>query len=318
MTSLYLILVLFILLTVATYTWFSLTRTPRVSEMGMSVDCGTGLELAFEMDSKDDEWTQYLDFRERMIDMAPLKPVTWSEQAQSFYAAEFGADGRITGITERLTDEANTNVRTSNGYYMKNTCYARTGTAATVSLSPAITNEDGTESSGTYAIGTPVWDGNSIIHNNGGNGAEHAIRVGIRITKYDRKDLLPTGEIIFYIYEPNYDGHLDESKTDVATPSIDGTATLVPAERLIRQTTSEWTEANPVQKDVIIRSLGEFTTETELFQLEPDELAKIDFYVWLEGQDVDCTNQIGSAAQVFVNIQFAAETDTETGLETIK
>ena len=313
---LYLILILFLLLTVATYTWFSITRTPRVSEMGMSVDCGTGMELAFEMESS--EWTQYLDFRELSTEMAALKPVTWSEEDKCFYAAEYGIDGRIAGITQRLSDGANTNTKSSNGYYMINTCYARTGEKVKVSLSPAVVHGDGTKGAGTYCIGTPVWNSNSVIHNNGGNGAELAIRIGIKVTKYGREDKLPTGETEFFVYEPNYDRHIDGSTNDVATSSIDGSATLVPGNRLIRQTSSTWTEANPVQRDVVIRKAGEFTTETELFVLNPDEYAKLDFYIWLEGQDVDCTNKIGSDAQIFVNVQFSAEAEVESGLEIIE
>ena len=313
----YLVLVLLPLLVVATYTWFSLSRTPKVSEMGMSIDSGTGLELAFTPDSE--EWTQHLDFREQLEDMAPLKPVTWSEKEQCFFAAEYGADGRIAGITERLTDEANTNNATSNSYYMKNTCYARTGEPVTVSLSPAaVMGSDNTRGSGTYVIGTPVWNSTSISHDDGGSGAQYAIRVGILVSKMDAETGVNTGEYVFYVYEPNCDGHEDGSTSIVATPSIDGTDTLVPTERLIQQTTSSWSETYPVQRDVVVRELGEFVTDTELFVLQTDELAKIDIYVWLEGQDVDCTNAIGGAAQIFANIQFTAEADTGAGLVEIE
>lgn len=314
---LHLILVLLVLLTVATYTWFSLSRTPKVSEMGLSVDSGEGLELAFDIDS--DEWTQYLDFREKMSDTMSLKPVTWSEKNKSFYTAVFGTDGRIASIGAKLEDQGgNSSKATQNDYYMKQTCYARTQEKVTVSLSPAVASEDGRQGAGTYVIGTPLWDKEQVQHNNGGNGAENTIRVGIRVTKYDKSDKTPTGDTVFYIYEPNCDTHLDGSVTDQATPSIDGTDTLVPTERLIRQSASTWTEADPVQKNVVIRSLGEFTTATELFTLDSREVAQIDFYVWMEGQDVDCNNEIGTDAQIFVNVQFAATTDSQTGLEPIR
>lgn len=309
----YLVLVLLILLVVATYTWFSISQTPSVSEMGMSIGSSTGLELAFEPNAT--EWGQYLDFRDILQDMAPLKPVTWSEKEQAFYAAQYGIDGRISGITQRLSDEANTNTTSINNYYMKNTCYARTGETVKVSLTPAAVGADGTQGAGTYVIGTPVWDSKNVKHNNGGSGAELALRVGILITKFDMESQERTGEQVFYIYEPNCDQHIDGSTEVVDTESIDGTDTLVASERLIKQTTSSWNETYPIQKNVVIRQLGEFLTDTELFELTPEEMAKIDIYVWLEGQDVDCTNAIGNQAQIFVNMQFNADAGSGSGIE---
>ncbi len=316
MRCFHLVVVLLPLLVAASYTWFSISRTPKVSEMGMSIASNTGMELAFEPNSE--EWTQHLDFRELLEEMAPLRPITWSEEQQCFFAAAFGTDGRIAGITERLTDEANTNNTGSNSYYMKNTCYARTGEPVKVSLSPAVVGGDGTQGAGTYVIGTPVWDGESVSHTNGGHGAEYAVRIGIRITKFDVATEARKGDPVFYIYEPNSDKHINGENAVIETKSIDGTETLVPTNRLLRQTTSTWEEAEPVQRDVVIRELGEFTTDTYLFDLAADELAQIDIYVWLEGQDVDCTNEIGKKSQIFVNMQFAAEASGQSGLEEIE
>ena len=69
MRCFYLVLALLPLLVAASYTWFSISRTPKVSEMGMSIASNTGMELAFEPNSE--EWTQHLDFREHLQEMAP-------------------------------------------------------------------------------------------------------------------------------------------------------------------------------------------------------------------------------------------------------
>lgn len=367
---LYLVLILLPLLVTATYTWFSLSRTPKVSEMSLSVDSGTGLELAFSYDSE--EWTQHIDYSEIMADYAPLKPVTWSEANQSFYAAEYGIDGRIAHISQKLSDELNANRGDVYGYYIKNTFYARTGEPVRVSLAPAVVGADGTQGAGTYVIGTPVWNEETIQHDNGGYGAESAVRIGFRITKLNADGTPSTQEApIFYIYEPNYNSHAkghsealetywenvthkdqegDTSESQegtvgdataeseqthvnsthinaedpelaelflIDTPSIDGTATLVPQERLIRQSFSTWQETYPIQKGVIVQRLGEFYDDTFLFELEPNGLVKIEMYIWLEGQDVDCDNRIGYEAQLFANVQFQAIADTGTGLEEI-
>ena len=43
----------------------------------------------------------------------------------------------------------------------------------------------------------------------------------------------------------------------------------------------------------------------------------IEMYVWLEGQDIDCTNVTG-AAQIFANIQFKTDLGEHSGMEIIE
>lgn len=305
-----------LLLVAATYTWFALSKTPRVNDMDLYVVSPVGLEIALNYDSADEDWGQAVDFADMVTETSPLKPCTWSEKDQKFYAAIYGADGRMTGGWRPLSDAENANVDGENGYYTMGTLYARSETAVKVSLSEAVTLQDGTRSAGTYLIGTPVWNGNAVLHDNGGSGAEYAVRIGIKTTPVDQSGE-STGEASFRIYEPNSDGHADGSTGYVATPSIDGGESLVPAERLITQTTSSWTEVSPVQQNVTFRQMGQFTSDTELFSLEAGEMVRIDLYIWLEGQDVDCTNRIGAEAQVLASIQFAADYGNNSGMVTI-
>ena len=310
------LLILGILLTAATYAWFSLSRTPRVSDLGVHITSAHGLELAASPHSL--EWTRQLDFLGLVDETAPLRPATWSDSRQQFYAATYGADGRLTDLWQPLSDENNANRNNVYGYYTKVTFYARSGQYLTATLSPAVAVEEGLQGAGTYVIGTPVWNGQRVLHDNGGSGAENAVRVGFRITKVDPDGEPLEGERpVFIIYEPNADAHADGQTGYLPTPSIDGTDSLVPNDRLILQTASTWREAYPVQRDVLIHKLGEFTTPTELFQLSPEEMVQIDLYLWLEGQDVDCTNQI-NGAQILANIQFGSTSGGQSGLDPIE
>lgn len=311
----YLVIILLSLFTVASYTWFSLTRTPRVSDMYMFINSQTGLELAASPDSE--EWKLQLDYRDLVDETAPLRPVTWSDADQCFYAANYGLDGRLTGRWDRLSDEINANKDSVYGYYVKATFYARTGEDVKVSLTPAVEVDEGVEGSGTYLIGTPIWNAEEILHNNGGQGAESAVRVGIRVTKLDNNRIPMEEESDFYIYEPNSDRHSDGTEGYIATPSIDGTEHLVPEEKLILQTGSTWTEAYPIQRDVVIKELGEFTTPIDLFSMKSGEMVRIDLYIWLEGQDIDCTNRI-EQAQILASIQFKSEVEGGSGLKPIE
>ena len=314
----YILLILLCLLVTTSYAWFSISRTPKVSNMGISIASRNGMSLSHKWDSEDELWTQHLDLSQVMVQSAPLKPVTWVNSENAFYASEYGSDGRMTGITKKLSDTVNANQDNSEGYYIKTTFYARTDANVSVSLTPATVTSDGTGGAGTYVIGTPMWNDETVIHNNGGQGAEYTIRVGIKITKLDEFGNEKADNVQFYVYEPNYDGHVDGSGTIVETQSIDGSPTLVPEEYMIRQTTSTWTEAYPVQRDVQIKELGEFMSEPHLFELSPNEYAKIDLYFWMEGQDIDCNNSIGNNAKIMANMQFSAESKGDSGLETFR
>lgn len=315
-TVLYLCLLtaLLTLLVAATYTWMSLSMTPRVSNMDIYIAGQTGLELAAAYDAEDDKWGTVLDFKEIVGTETQLKPATWSQKEQTLKTMVYGMDGRMTGVYEALSDEKNANRKDIEGYYVKGTFYVRSDSKVTVSLGEAVEVNGGENTAGTYVIGTPVWNEQTLLHDDGGQGAETAIRVGIRITKVSPETGAAQGSGEFFIYEPNCDGHISSSASDTAeTKSIDGDDTLTDAQHLIRQTMSSWSEASPVQSSVTIKSLGKFTTSTKLFTLQAGEVAAVDLYVWLEGQDVDCTNII-EEAQIIANIQFAADYEGQSGL----
>lgn len=344
----YMLMILLSLLVGVSYTWFTLTRTPRVSNMNVYITSQPGLELSLDKE----EWVLQLDFWDIVNETTPLDenlekpvllPVTWSEERQSFFAAAYGIDGRLLDYDDwhPLSDERNANKQNSEGYYIKATFYMRSGMPADISLSPAVEVNEGVDGSGTYVRGVPVWnpgyyemqydeEGNELGeilvgfgHDNGGQGAENAIRIGFRITTLvlnEEGEYVPDEEKEpeFIIYEPNCDLHADGSRGYMPTASIDGTVTLIDEERLILQTASTWEEADPVENGVVIHTLGEFLEEQQkLFSLKTGEIVQIELYVWLEGQDMDCLNQ-SSDASIQANIQFAGSTETQSGMTEIE
>ena len=54
-----------------------------------------------------------------------------------------------------------------------------------------------------------------------------------------------------------------------------------------------------------------------LYSLKANEIVQIDLYVWLEGQDVDCRNEIGQSAQIMASIQFDANESGQSGMDPI-
>ena len=315
MIYLWILLALLVLLVAATYTWFSLSQTPRVNDLAMYVNAEPGLELALEAGAPDDDWGQKIDFPDLVDDDYPLKPSSWSDRRESFVSIRYGFDGRLTDEIVPLSDEANANKKDAYGYYVVGTFYARTHMPCNVSLAEAVELNEGENGAGTYVIGTPVWDGAELIHKDGGSGAESAVRIGLRITPVD-DDGIATGNAEFFMYEPNCDVHIDNIDGYVDTPSVDDDETLVPRDHMILQRASTWTEAYPVQRDVTIKDLGEFLENRTLFTLERGDKVKIELYVWLEGQDVDCTNSIEDA-MIMANLQFHVEYGGQSGLDII-
>lgn len=310
----YLILFLLIISVTATYTWFSLSKTPVVDNLSMYVTSHSGLELALTPDSE--EWGSKVSYVDMASEHFPLRPITWSEKDEKFYAAKYGIDGRLSGDWLPLSEEVNANRDNSDGYFSIGTLYARSSQDVEVSLAKVVETAEGISGAGTYLTGTPEWDSEKLEHTNAGKGAENAIRIGIQITLLDSQNQPRENTKQFYIYEPNCDYHEDDKIGYLATPSIDGSGTLIPENRLILQKHSSWREASPVQNGVQIYTIGDFETPTKLFSLKADEKARIKFYIWLEGQDVDCTNAIQDA-RVLANIQFLSETSNGSGLKPI-
>ncbi len=302
--------VLLPLFVVATYTWLSLTKTPKVSDMEMTINSGAGLQLAWTADAPDEAWGQQLDFTDTVTNDPILLPVTWSEQDGCFLTARFGADGRMMDTGIALSDERDANGR--DGYYVKFTVFGRTDQNVRVSLTEGAATADGGGLTGTYLIGTPVWNAEKLRHEDGGRGAQYATRMGFRITKR-RVDGLPSSMPRFYIYEPNADRGVGDNSGFADTPSVDGTPHLTARERLIRQTAFSWGESTPVEHGVLRWQTGTFEGDATLFELANDEIVQIDVYIWLEGKDRDCVNAV-SGALLSANLQFTAVPDGGSGL----
>lgn len=312
----WLLLGMLAMIVTSSFAWFSISTSPRVNEMGLFVHSPKGMELATDYAAPDELWGQSIDFPQLVSDSSPLKPVTWSDQEQCFKAIRYGGDGRQSSRLRVLSDEDNANQTGDSQYYTVGVFYARTDTKCTVSLADAVELSNGLHGAGTYVIGTPVWNAALGAHEDAGDGAQYAVRIGFLTTKIDPDTGEAVGESVFSIYEPNADAHLDRSERVLDTRSSDGTETLVDRERLLVQSTSSWAEADPVQRDVTVKTLGTFLTDTSLFALEQGETVRIAMYIWMEGQDVDCYG-LPEEASLFANIQFKADYDAQSGIEDI-
>ena len=324
----YLLIALLSIFTVASYTWFTLSWSPQVNNMNVYITSNAGLELAATPGAE--EWTNQLDiYSTRELkkfanseERPALRQATWSDRDQCFYGPLYGYDGRLMNITRKeyddreivswykLEDLINANSTSYSSYYIKATFYARCGQPVDVVLAePMMVNDEGIQGYGTYVVADP----------NTGKGPETAVRIGFRMTYVDTNGTELSERGPMYIYEPNADRHVDGSTDPIKTYSIDEFMQSDPSEandgnqewllveeaRLIRQSFS--------QKD----KPGEFLENPSLFALKSGEIVKIELYIWLEGQDVDCVNAMSdgvTTTKIEANIQFTGSSESQSGM----
>lgn len=319
-TMFYLAVLSTIALVAASYAWIGISRVPFVTDINMSIITENTLWIAHDEEGKPGEWNTYLDMSEFLDDMVPLKPVTYVNG--EFFKVNYGDDGRPAGLSPVSTE--NINVRYPDGdtgtaadrkaeedgwmlateYWLK-----AEGIEATIQLSDAVATADGKKGSGTYVVGEPVWNDQIIAHENGGNGAETTVRLGFAITRTDL-DGNPVSETDFIMYEPNANVHVDGSTGYVETMSSTGNGPLIAPEKLVRQAASTWSEQTPVLQDVVIYEMGEFLSNPVLFTVTDGTMIHVNMYIWMEGQDIDCTNMaVAHDTLIASNIQFGIVED---------
>lgn len=313
----FILLALLPLLVTASYTWISIGRNLRVTELALYVNSGAGIALAKDYDAPEEDWGAVLDFQSIVGGETMLKPATLSEREGAFYTVRYGSDGRLDSNMLRLNDADHANRNDADAYYVTGTYYLRAKDACMVSLGEGVAVDGGTGGSGTYVIGTPLWDPRTIRHSSGGSGAEASIRVLFELVQVDPLTGQPIGESTTYLYEPNCDVTLGGTIRGYReTVGMDGRV-LGSRSRLILQTASTWTESSPVQQNVTIKQFGRFLTDNRLLALTAGDVVRVRMSIWLEGMDVDCTNDIRDA-QITMNIQFATNLGGHGGLVEIE
>ena len=300
--------VLLILLTSATYAWLGISSNPTVSDLALSVVTDNALELAPDVEGVPGEWGTILNLSELSALTAPLKPATYLAAEGAFYAPNYGWDGRVDfSAPIRLTDQNGALFSSAdaaeeaegNGYLFVSDFWVRAQASdCIVTLTPAVEREDGVLGSGTFVVGEPVWDENHFVHKESGNGAQYAIRMAFRVDETDDHGNV-SGEPIWIFYEPC----VEEGE---AIAGADGSESFFGSHKVVRQLPSQWSDLSPALRDTVNYQPGQFLTEDlSLFAMEAGHARHITLYIWLEGQDEDCTNAI-SEGRIFSNIQFSA------------
>ncbi len=304
-TMFFIVVGLFVALTNATLAWFSLSAYPVVSNIAMTVVTENAIEIALDENGQPGMWGAILDMSALLEENSPLRPVTFSSIDNTLHNATYGIDGRVNGMQQEAIQYED-----RDGLYLGVEFWLRSSSDIIVCLSEPRAVSETELGSGTYVVGAPIWNGGS--HTNAGYGTENTIRVGLKyqIISEETSEVISEG---FKLFEPNADEHVDESTEVQEMFSLLG-GEYIAEENVIRQSKTTWHENSPILKDTVIYEQGEFLTESSLFQLPYKTLAKVQLMIWMEGQDMDCTNEIAAeAAQLMMNLQFGSVSDSSTG-----
>ena len=274
------VVVMAAMMSTATYAWFTLTSDATVTGMQMTAGGSSGLKVstdnanwfdAVSLEQLDPETGDPIKQVVNQITVKDGDKVNGNFVAK-FYKPNYSDTDVVDGVT-LITDDI-TNYVAKYTYYLKSeaaTELVALRTAARPSASDVTGIEDG----------QPLYDGSFVraIDGSDTSSAVNAVRVGIVIGEGNNAPM--------YIYEPNANG------------TVTGTAKAT-------DSTGNTYVAN-VRSDVEgnITDSAEFVSDG-LFTVT-NAGVKVTMYVWLEGTDPQCVNDI-QADEIEAQIQFTTVT----------
>lgn len=260
-----------LLLSAATYAWFTLSNTAKVSNLTMTVGDVTGLQVADYADTDVSEpaadWgssTSPVKFN------GTLLPATMKTDDTKIYKPHYSEEGSVDNVEDA---ESNTLTKNSNstdtGYYVEYNFWIRAlgkaGDKTTVKLDAGSGTNNGINSSsakGTYSLSSEKGSGDIL--------PSAAVRIGLFKDSNVK------------VFEPNSDFRKDANNK--ATDSRG----------------DKEAKASDIKQNVD----GTFSTEdTTVFSLDNNTPTKITLKIWLEGTDAQCGNEI-AAKDIISQLKF--------------
>lgn len=295
--ALVMVVVMAAMMSTATYAWFTFTNSATVTGMQMAAGGASGLKVSLDNQT----WHDAVDLREALdaegnqkyglttISQATVDPSTGDNTlgtvgkfASTFYKPVYtgtGNEATVTGV--QMLDAQNVDQYVAvYEYYIK----AEAADQQVALQFAACPNQYDEEDFGVLDNGTLWKDGSFVCEmvDEVPNYAKYAIRIGIKVDEE------------MYIWEPNSDG--DNAGTGAATDEStysNGYKASVSSNGngLIASVDGETTD--PAVNTAVSPALFTVGTEGKL----------VTMYVWLEGTDPDCVNEI-KAEKMAAQVQF--------------
>lgn len=275
-----------LMMSAATYAWFTLSNTAKASNLTMTVGDVTGLQVAdYESDTaptdESDKWksaTSEVKFNGKLL------PAN-STDGISIYEPHYTDDGSVDKIETAVTTKylTNTSLAGAEGYYVEHSFWIRAqgpdGGTTKVQLDKGVNLNSGVytfpendtnanKPSGTYCISKAAGEDGIL--------PSAAVRIGI----INNKTSTAT------VFEPNSDFNTEAQKKATDTSGASG-------------------PSSPITQSL---TTGEISTGNNVvFTLDNNEPTKITLRIWLEGTDKQCGNEI-AAQDIVTQLKFSTVT----------
>lgn len=279
--ALVMVIVMAAMLSTATYAWFTLTNNATVTGMQMTAGGSSGLKVS--KTGEDGTWKDAIDLTQTGEDgevvTQQINQVTVKEEAAggfvpTFYSPVYTADAgntAVTGVAE-IAEADLTNYVAKYEYYLKTEAQADASVGLVIGAMPGATETTGLDSNEV-----PLIDGSFVkaTEESDTDTAAYAVRIGLVV------------DGTMYIYEPNNDGTITGGSKATATGEAADTYTA----------TVSSNRAGTVTVG------GADSTSDGLFTVTNTQGTKVTMYVWIEGTDNECVDQI-KADDIEAQVQF--------------
>lgn len=286
--ALVMVCVMVAMLSTASYAWFTMTSSPTVTGMQMTASATSGLQIS--LDNSQGSYKDAVIVVEDDTDAKVLKPVTLVAKENVEKYADVGATEYIKfneavysgeNVTD-LTEVPGTNITkcvAKYTIYLKGTDDQATGQYGIGIICGARDNNGDFTLNGT----TPTTTGSVVKATGTTSGqtkADYAIRVG----------LLPEGETNLIVWEPNSN---DVEIAGATAATVTGSLTII-----------DEPDVDSADTGVITTGVGNpNNTSITLFKMDKAAAKKVDIFIWLEGSDDHCVDQI-QTDDIAAQIQF--------------
>lgn len=260
------------MLSAATYAWFTLSNTAKVANLTMTVGDTSGLQIA---KSDGDSYGTFGGSITFDTIEGKLLPATTTD-GKTFKEPEYDDDGAVAllnNVSKKLPQENATG--STEGYYIEYTFWLKSlGKDSTVKLSKGVGITDGkyivnnqANYKGTYVLSKDV-DGTKGVPGSA------AVRISFVGTGKSNSETIS-------IFEPNY---------DITNEGIG--VTLIEKEDYAIDNTTDSSKQATIQHGMD----GGINTSVngDVISLAANIPTKITMYIWIEGKDPQCANQIAA------------------------
>ena len=291
LASLFMMLLLSVLsLTGVTYAWFSQSDKASINQFTLDVESVVGLEISTDGMNWFTNITNFT-YAGELIPVSTVGDVDASNNVK-FFNGDY-ANGKLTNV---VAAERSQNSSTK-GYFALTLYFRNTGVE---DVNVTLSDDDDfvtTVCSGTYEVPQVIYSSLAarvgFLSRNQANSDEPLNQILAKANTYED----------FVIYEPNATTHLEQAialgqatnGTKATTYGLKATGTGP----YVCANASTLTSTFGLQETV--------TDPTEtMFTINGDSIRCVTIYIWLEGQDCDCTNVVADH-DLYVSLKFYRE-----------